>query len=785
MNVLKFLKTCVLDMIPMWGNFRARCKGVQVGARCKVQGVPFVRMKRGSTITVGEGTTLCSLRWFNPSVTSRCALYTMTPEAQIRIGAHCAFSGVTMCCSKEITVGAYTLMGAGTLILDRMGHSYTQERGWNNPPGTTASRPVRIGEKCFIGARCMIFAGATIGDRCVIAAGCVVTGDVPSGYRAYGNPMVCEPLPAALGGPEPQRSAQEPLPSACTMTPELQKLVALIEQTLGLQPGHLLPTTGPGDIPEWDSLSHMAVVAAVTETYGVNFTAEELLSANSVADFARLLQQHRSEPNCAPEHAGDAPQKERLEDDILNIARCTPAKAALIFPHETVSYGELVDGMRRAAAWLQKTGVQGGDVVLLSAERRKEFFFAYFGAHLIGAAVLNVDADTKAERLALLRAETHPVLSFGLPAGENAHAYEELLSGTLLAELPSVCPQSTADIMFTTGTTGVPKGVPLTHANLAAAAHQINTFIGTNADDTEVLALPICHSFGMGRARCVLSRGGTLVVVNGFSNPRRLFEALEKHRATGFAFVPAAWAYLTQMSGDAIASHAQGLRYIEIGSAPMAETERRRLMRLFPKTRLCMHYGLTEASRSAFIEFHSESAHLQTAGRPSPGVEIRICSSEGYPLPPGEEGEICIKGAHVISGYLRPQASPTHFGAFFRTGDWGMMDEDGYLHVMSRTKDMINVGGKKVAPDELEQLLVQLPGVAEAACVPAPDPKGVLGEVVKAVLVRDAACETRPTEEEVRAYIAARTEHYKVPSFIEWRESLPRTASGKLQRNKV
>lgn len=562
------------------------------------------------------------------------------------------------------------------------------------------------------------------------------------------------------------------------------RVCELVAGILDVPAASLTPETGVGDLPQWDSLAQVAIVTSMEDDFGVDMDADSLMDVATLADLIALAEgkeKGAAEPAPTALHPAAAAVSafRSIESAICQAAERHPAKTALILETESITYHQLRQGMHAAAAWLAAHGVGSGDAVALAAERRKEFFYAYFGTHLLGAIVLNLDAEIKPERLGYITSCTRPRLSIGLGTGVT---YEDIAVAPAAVDTPApaLSADMTADIMFTTGTTGDPKGVPLTHANLAAAADQINRFIGTTAEDVEVVALPICHSFGMGRVRCVLSQGGTIVLAPGFSNTKRLFAALADYRATGFAFVPAAWAYLQKMSGDALAAHAQHLRYIEIGSAAMAEETRRHLMQLFPRTRICMHYGLTEASRSAFIEFHAEEAHLNSAGKPSPDVEIAVFSPQGERLGAKAEGEIGVKGRHVTPGYLHQAAEACRFGDFFRTGDWGMIDPDGYLHILSRTKDIINTGGKKVSPDEVEQILCTLPGIAEAACVPAPDPQGILGEVVKAVLVSDGS--PAPADDDVRAYVAARTEHYKVPVLVEWRASLPKTVSGKLQR---
>ena len=337
-----------------------------------------------------------------------------------------------------------------------------------------------------------------------------------------------------------------------------------------------------------------------------------------------------------------------------------------------------------------------------------------------------------------------------------------------------------ADILFTTGTTGLPKGVPLTFNNEAAAARNINQFIGNTNDDIELLALPISHSFGLGRLRCCLSIGATIIILGSFANVKKLYRVLEEENVTGFTMVPASWRYLNKFSGDKLQEYASQLRYIEMGSAYFSSDEKQHLASLLPKTRVCMHYGLTEASRSAFLEFHQDAAHLDSVGKPSPNTEIDIFDEHGQILPPNSEGELCIKGGHVMQGYMNNSTADDFFNGYFRTGDWGYKDAEGYIYLKSRKKELINVGGKKVSPIEVEEELMKINGIIDCACVGTPDPKGILGDVVKAFIVRDSQSEI--TFEEIAAQLQGRLEGYKLPALYQWTDEIPKTQNGKIQR---
>ena len=473
-----------------------------------------------------------------------------------------------------------------------------------------------------------------------------------------------------------------------------------------------------------------------------------------------------------------------IEQQIWGNVRSNPDKIALVQGDKQITYAQLWDdSLRMAYAFCMSYGVKKGDRILLGAAGSVEFVYAYLGAHIAGAICVPIDPDTNAARFRLIKGATLPKLVAGQlqQISDGVLSLDEIVLPPEKLEYLPPLPKEVADILFTTGTTGTPKGVALSYANLSSAALNINTFIDNTSEDVELLALPVSHSFGLGRLKCVLSRGGTLVMLGTFANVKKFFGEMARCNVTGFGMVPASWGFLKKMSGKYIGKFAEQLRYIEIGSSFMPIEDKQMLMSLLPHTRICMHYGSTEASRSAFMEFHEYSSNLSSAGKASPNCDIKIFSSQGEQLPSGVEGEVCVKGGHVVSSYWNvPKAryEEDFFGEYFRTGDCGVLDDDGNLYLKSRIKEMINVGGKKVSPMEVEDVLNGAPGVVESACVGIADPDAIMGEVVKAFVVTDDSFD----EDELRSYVKTRLEVYKQPVFYERIASLPKTASGKLQR---
>ena len=473
-----------------------------------------------------------------------------------------------------------------------------------------------------------------------------------------------------------------------------------------------------------------------------------------------------------------------IEEQILDNVFLTPDKVALIAGETEVTYSQLWDYCLKAAATLTtKYGLRKGDRVILSAAGNIEFAYVYFGVHIAGGICVPIDPDTNQTRFDYIMKSTTPVCVMGTlhNVKQEAIQFADVIGGDMKAEYCAPDMSQVADILFTTGTTGAPKGVALSYANLSAAARNINTFIGNDKDDVELLALPVSHSFGLGRMRCSLSMGATVVMLGTFANVKKFFGEMKRCRVTMFAMVPASWGFIKKMSGKYVGKFAGQLKFIEIGSSFMPVEEKQLLMELLPDTRICMHYGSTEASRSAFMEFHTCKDNLLTAGHASPNCEIKIFSPEGQPLPLGEEGEVCVKGEHVTCSYWNetPERFASDFyDGYFRTGDCATMDADGNIYLKSRLKEMINVGGKKVAPMEVEDILNTIPGIKESACIGIPDPGVVLGEVVKAFVVADESL----TDEEIMEQLRPQLEVYKLPVAIERINEIPKTSSGKIQR---
>ena len=463
-------------------------------------------------------------------------------------------------------------------------------------------------------------------------------------------------------------------------------------------------------------------------------------------------------------------------ETILAHAASRPHHVALYEKDTAVTYIQLAETIKRTAFKLMNE-VEPGDAVVVTASNSYAFVAVYFAIHFIGAKVVNVAADADESYKNFINTKVNPSLSI-----EDCQTYiadaPPLKAGM---EVSNNISSGTADLMFTSGTTGEPKGVALSHAQLLIATQHIIGEIRNTPEDVELLLMPLSHSFGMGRMRTTLFAGGTLVLGYPLQRLKSVFNAIESHKVTGLGLVPSAWAFITTMSKDRISKYAPQLNYLEFGSARLSPDDKALLMQWFPSTHIVMHYGLTEVSRAIFTHFHTDN--LEAVGHASRGAEFVILNEDGQHLPEGEIGEIAFRAPWMLTEYYQNQdlTSAAFSNGYFRTGDLGKYEGE-YLFLTGRLKEIINVGGKKVSPYQIEEVLNSDEGVIESACVPYAHSS--MGEVVQALIVIEPSMidDFHTLEARLRETVAQRLPVHMRPEKYQVIDALPKTSTGKIQR---
>lgn len=658
----------------------------------------------------------------------------------------------------------------------------------------------KIGNNVWIGPNVIIAGPVIVEDNAIIVGNSYVTKSVPCGAIVSGNPAKIVGWrknleydininPKYKEGTMPllkERPSKIDANISCNNEYFHNKIINIIADCLEIPRGILSGTENIEDIPEWDSLKNILIINKLEQEYNISFPTEDLFKLVSIQAFIDEINKLLSCTSSALTELQNLDVSgifSPLLTDIINIAKTNPQKTAIILNDLRISYADLILNVRKTASFMVSAGLNARDKIILSGQKDIEFVYIYLASHLLGIINVIIDSHSNKTRLDFIEASVSPKMCFGYNSEKiTSFPFDKL---NLSDYKPHNCrnldisDDDVSEILFTTGTTGTPKGVCLTYKNIYASANNINKFIKNTKDDIEIIALPICHSFGLGRVRCNLLKGATMVFINGFTNVAQFFTYLGKYKVTGFGVVPAAWAYLVKISGEKISQFASNIKYIEIGSAAMPIDTKKQMLRMFPNTRICMHYGSTEASRSSFIEFHDEK-HLDSIGKPvCNDVYIKILNKEGHEVANDTKGEICIKGNMVMPHYLLECDTVNSFyGDYFRSGDYGYKSDDGYFYLLGREKEMINVGGKKVSPCEVEDAICSL-GVGDCICIPAKDNSGLLGEVVKCYILRHS---TNLTFKQIDDGLQHKLEPYKRPALYEWIDEIPKTASGKKQR---
>jgi long-chain acyl-CoA synthetase len=468
-----------------------------------------------------------------------------------------------------------------------------------------------------------------------------------------------------------------------------------------------------------------------------------------------------------------------LIDILQGYFRRQPNKVAILYGQEKISYNDLYLGIITATNLFISQGVQPNECVLIYARKTPQFIFAYFAIHWLGAIAVPVDPDISKEALQVQIDRINPSVVFYC---DNKGEINKNSATPNAKRLRTVKGEQLADIVFTSGTTGEPKGVMLTHGAIMSAVNHINQFIGNTRSDCELITLPFFHSFGLGRMRCVLAKGGSLVLVEGICALKNIFYALEHYHVTGISMVPASIAIFLKLTKDKLSDFSGQINYMEIGSSAMSLDLKKRLCCLLPKTRLCMHYGLTEASRSLFTQLRW--GDLKGAGRPAANVQVKFVNDEGSRVATGSLGELCVKGPHLMKGYWLDDklSQETLIDGWLKTGDRGYQDEEGLTYLVGRNDHMINVSGNIISPIEVEKALVLHDAILDCACVGVECPQQISGKVIKA-FVRFSQDGPHPSDQELVLFLRQFLEPYKIPRLYEWVDDIPRTQTGKIQRS--
>jgi len=507
-----------------------------------------------------------------------------------------------------------------------------------------------------------------------------------------------------------------------------------------------------------------------------------------------------------------------LHDYLMQSAQELPEKVALVCMKQRVTYGELDARSNALAHSLVEAGVKRGDRVVVFGDNTVETVISFWAVLKANAVVSIVNPLTKSDKLSYLLQDCRPAALitdmhihsvFSGPARACSHLLRVIVSGSIdeskLAELPHVqrwadaidggdraappartcIDDDLAAIIYTSGSTGDPKGVMLTHRNMLTACTSIASYLELQEDEIILGVLPLAFDYGLYQMIMAFRSGARLVLERSFTFPAQILNLMVAEGVTGFPGVPTIFSILAELKSLKDYDLSK-IRYVTNTAAALPVKHILMLRDIFPTARIYSMYGLTECKRCTYLPPKDIDRKPSSVGIAIPNTEMWIVDEEGNKVGPNIVGQLVIRGATVMKGYwekteatarkLRPGPLPGEQVLY--TGDYCSMDEEGYLYFVGRMDDIIKSRGEKVAPKEVENVLMNISGVKEAAVIGVPDE--ILGQAVKAFVVLDEGVTL--TEKQLQNECQSCLENFMVPKYIVRVPSLPRTDTGKIKK---
>ena len=508
-----------------------------------------------------------------------------------------------------------------------------------------------------------------------------------------------------------------------------------------------------------------------------------------------------------------------LQEYLTHAARRHRDKVALVSAERRSTYQDIDSWSNAVAHTLCASGVTRGDRVMIFGDNGEEVAVSFWAALKASAIPCLVNPLTKPEKLCYIlddctpaafigdqklndafesslasRASIRSVIVFGSArrAGLASSAYNPKTWETALSEgdpikAPSIenIESDLAAIIYTSGSTGHPKGVMLTHRNMLTACTSISAYLDVRTKDVILCFLPLSFDYGLYQMLMAFRAGARLILERSFAFPTQVLKRMSEEKVTGFPGTPTVFAILGELKGS-LPYDFSHVRYVTSTTSALPQKHIRIIGNMFPKAQIFSMYGLTECKRCTYLPPADLERKRGSVGIAIPNTEIWVVDNNGHRVGPGVEGQLVVRGATVMQGYWgKPEESaerlrpgPLLGERVLFTGDICKMDEEGYLYFVRRMDDVIKCRGEKVSPKEVEDVLLAISGVKEAAVIGVPDE--ILGEAVKAYVVLESGATV--AERSLRLECQKRLEPYMVPKHITIVPSLPRTDTWKIRK---
>lgn len=461
-----------------------------------------------------------------------------------------------------------------------------------------------------------------------------------------------------------------------------------------------------------------------------------------------------------------------------------PEHTAVIAPDGRLTYRQLWDRVQGFAAHLQRAGLKKGECVMMRAEQTCAFAVCHLATHLSGGIFTPVEKRAPDARLYEILNQTGArFLISATDEGAIGRIDSRLALFPLkVRDFPLPDDGDPAELLFTTGTTGAAKGVLCSHRSVAAVAENLVRGMGYKEDTLLAVPGPVSHANAIRKLASTFLNGSAILLLDGMNDLAAFFRALDVSPVTALCLPPSAIRLILSLSGDRLGRYADRIDFVESGTAPLLESDKARMKALLPKSRLFNSYGTSEAGSCCMYDYNHVEGGAGCIGHPAVNARFEIVDDDRRPMKssPERTGLIAIRGDMMMTGYWRDPTltRETLSEGLLYTSDIGYFDERGMVHVVGRQGDVINVAGRKVTPDTIEQAALALEDVADCGCAKAADP--LTGEAPVLYVVMKPDREFCPSA--IREALTRKLEDFMLPRRILERDKLPRAENGKLQR---
>ena len=494
-----------------------------------------------------------------------------------------------------------------------------------------------------------------------------------------------------------------------------------------------------------------------------------------------------------------------IVENLAHNAVNDPDRLCLADEGKSLSYKQVWDAICGLSMELERLGVKRGSCVVVECNQSADYIICEFAIHLLKGIFVPLEKNAAIGRILEITSETNAVLHIGNRAVNELagiphlditsvtdFAFGDVHNGVYYGSIEDLeiidfpGSEDVSEILFSTGTTGKSKGIVLTHKSAIAIAENVCFGVKMKPENVEMIPMPTSHSHGLRRTYANMVNGSSVICVGNFMLLKNVFAMMDEYHVTSMDLSPSMLGIMFKLSKDRLGDYAGTMDYIQLGSAPLSEEDKQHLSRILPKTRLYNFYGSTEAGCSCLMDFNEAQKPQGSIGRPAVNAEFIVVDENRQPIESSIDnlGFLASRGDINMKEYFKApeltlEAMPD--GDYIYTKDMGYIDEDGYVYMLGRKDDVINFGGVKISPEEIESMVVKNSWIRDCACVPVEDK--LTGQAPKLFIVLEDG--VKYDDREFKYFLSEVLDANKQPKVVEIIDKIPRTFNGKIRRNEL